>query len=91
MIVGTASAGPRTVAAAWYAPGLTGWRRAADARPGALDGPGNRAMNAVSATGRGFVAVGAAGDSPGRLAVGHRPDVDAGDAGAARGRGQRRP
>jgi hypothetical protein len=62
VIVGTASAGPRTVAAAWYAPGRTGWRRAADARPGALDGPGNRAMNAVSATGRGFVAVGAAGD-----------------------------
>jgi len=64
VIVGTASAGPRTVAAAWYAPGLTGWRRAADARPGALDGPGNRAMNAVSAVGRGFVAVGAAGDRP---------------------------
>jgi hypothetical protein len=64
VIVGTASTGPRTVAAAWYAPGLTGWRRAADARPGALDGPGNRAMNAVSATGRGFVAVGAAGDRP---------------------------
>jgi hypothetical protein len=64
VIVGTASAGPRTVAAAWYAPGRTGWRRAADARPGALDGPGNRAMNAVSATGRGFVAVGAAGDRP---------------------------
>jgi len=64
VIVGTASVGPRTVAAAWYAPGLTGWRRAADARPGALDGPGNRTMNAVSATGRGFVAVGAAGDRP---------------------------
>jgi hypothetical protein len=64
VIVGTASTGPRTVAAAWYAPGLTGWRRAADARPGALDGPGNRAMNAVSAVGRGFVAVGAAGDRP---------------------------
>ena len=64
VIVGTESTGPRTVAAAWYAPGLTGWRRAADARPGALDGPGGRAMNAVSATGRGFVAVGAAGDRP---------------------------
>jgi len=66
VIVGTESTGPRTVAAAWYAPGLTGWRRAApaDAQPGALDGPGNRAMNAVSAVGRGFVAVGAAGDRP---------------------------
>jgi hypothetical protein len=64
VIVGQASTGPRTVAAAWFAPGLTGWRRAADARPGALDGPGNRAMNAVSATGRGFVAVGAVGDRP---------------------------
>ena len=64
VIVGTASAGSRTVATAWYAPGLTGWRRAADARPGALDGPGNRAMNAVTAVGRGFVAVGAAGQLP---------------------------
>jgi len=64
VIVGKASTGPRTVAAAWYAPGLTGWRRAADARPGALDGAGNRAMNAVSATSRGFVAVGAAGARP---------------------------
>ena len=64
VIVGTESAGSRTVAAAWYAPGLTGWRRAADAGPGALDGPGNRAMNAVTATGRGFVAVGVAGDRP---------------------------
>ena len=64
VIVGHASVGRRTVAAAWYAPGLTGWRRAADARPGALDGPGNRMMNAVSATRRGFVAVGAAGAHP---------------------------
>ncbi len=64
VIVGKASAGPRTVAAAWYAPGLTGWRRAADARPGALDGPGDRAMSAVSATGRGFVAAGAVGPRP---------------------------
>ncbi len=64
VIVGEASTGSRTVAAAWYAPGLTGWRRAADARPGALDGAGNRAMNAVSATSRGFVAVGAVGARP---------------------------
>jgi len=64
VIVGHASTGTRTVAAAWYAQGLTGWRRAAGARPGALEGPGNRAMNAVSATSRGFVAVGAAGERP---------------------------
>jgi hypothetical protein len=64
VIVGKASAGSRTVAAAWYAPGLRGWRRADGTRPGALDGPGNRAMNAVSATGRGFVAVGAVGARP---------------------------
>jgi hypothetical protein len=64
VIVGQASAGRGTVAAAWYAPGLRGWRRAADTRPGALDGPGNRAMNAVSATSRGFVAVGAVGARP---------------------------
>jgi hypothetical protein len=64
VIVGQVSTGSRTVAAAWYAQGLTGWRRAADARPGALDGPGNRAMNAVSATSRGFVAVGAVGQRP---------------------------
>jgi hypothetical protein len=64
VIVGQASDGPRTVAAAWYAPGLRGWRRAADTRPGALDGPGNRAMNAVSASSRGFVAVGAVGARP---------------------------
>ena len=64
VIVGQESTGSRTVAAAWYAGGLTGWRRAADAVPGALDGPGNRAMNAVSATSRGFVAVGAVGQRP---------------------------
>ncbi|HEX4092078.1 MAG TPA: hypothetical protein VHZ33_25465 [Trebonia sp.] len=64
VIVGQASAGRRTVAAAWYAPGLTGWRRASAARPGALDGAGNRAMNAVTAAGGGFVAVGAAGTHP---------------------------
>jgi hypothetical protein len=64
VIVGHASDGARTVAAAWYAPGLTGWRRAADAQAGALDGPGNRAMSAVTATARGFAAVGAVGARP---------------------------
>jgi hypothetical protein len=64
VIVGHASVGARTVAAAWYAPGRTGWRRASDARPGALDGPGNRVMSAVTATSRGFAAVGAVGARP---------------------------
>jgi hypothetical protein len=64
VIVGHASVGARTVAVAWYAPGRTGWRRASNARPGALDGPGNRVMSAVTATGRGFAAVGAVGARP---------------------------
>jgi hypothetical protein len=64
VIVGHAPAGQRTVAAAWYAPGLTGWRRASDAQLGALDGPGNRLMTAVTATSGGFAAVGAVGAHP---------------------------
>ena len=64
VIVGHASVGARTVAAAWYAPNLTDWRRATDARAGALDGRGNRAMSAVTATSRGFAAVGAVGARP---------------------------
>jgi hypothetical protein len=64
VIVGHASVGPRMIAAAWYAPGRAGWRRAADARPGALDGAGNRIMTAVTATSMGFTAVGAAGGDP---------------------------
>ena len=64
VIVGHETAGGRTVAAAWYAPGLTGWVRAADAQAGALDGQGDRQMDAVTATARGFVAVGAAGPRP---------------------------
>jgi len=64
VIVGHASVGARTVAAAWYAPGRTGWRRVTDAQPGALAGPGNRVMSAVTATSRGFAAVGAVGARP---------------------------
>jgi hypothetical protein len=64
VIVGHAAVGARTVAAAWYAPGLAGWRRAAGVQPGALEGPGNRAMNAVTATSAGFAAVGAVGARP---------------------------
>jgi hypothetical protein len=64
VIVGRQQAGGRTVAAAWQATGLTGWQRAADARPGALDGAGDRQMNAVTATAAGFTAVGSAGTRP---------------------------
>lgn len=64
VIVGHQTAGGRTVAAAWQAAGLTGWQRAGDAQPGALDGTGARAMNAVAATAKGFVAVGFAGTRP---------------------------
>ena len=64
VIVGHESAGGRTIAAAWQATGLTGWQRAAGAQPGALDGAGNRQLNAVTATRQGFVAVGSAGSRP---------------------------
>ncbi len=57
-------AGPdRRVAAAWWSAGVTGWQRAGDAAPGALDGAGiSRQMLAVTAVAAGFVAVGSAGD-----------------------------
>jgi hypothetical protein len=64
VIVGRQQAGGRTVAAAWQAAGLTGWQRAADARPGALDGASGSQMNAVTATPAGFAAVGSAGTHP---------------------------
>jgi hypothetical protein len=64
VIVGHETSGGRTVAAAWYAPGLTGWLRGGDAHPGALDGAGDRLMNAVTATAEGFAAVGAVGPRP---------------------------
>jgi hypothetical protein len=55
----------RTVAAAWWSAGLSGWARAGDAGNGDLDGPGGpRQMVAVTASGRGFVAVGSAGGRP---------------------------
>jgi hypothetical protein len=64
----------RTVAAAWWSAGLSGWRRAGVASPGgsggksragaaaALNGAGNEQMNAVTATAGGFAAVGSHGD-----------------------------
>jgi hypothetical protein len=53
----------RTVAAAWWSAGLTGFQRAQDATPGALDGASvSRQMLAVTASAKGFVAVGSAGN-----------------------------
>ena len=65
VIVGHQSAGDSgtAVAAAWYAPGLTGWRPAT-VDHGAAGSAGGQAMNAVTATARGFVAVGATGTRP---------------------------
>jgi len=60
VIVGRESAGGRMVAAAWYAPGLTGWQAAATAQPAS----GDSQLNAVTATGKGFAAVGSAGTHP---------------------------
>ena len=90
MIVGhQAGRAPATVAAAWYAPGLTGWRRAAVAGPGASTAQATRSMNAVTATARGFVAVGAAGTRPAAWLSADRPDLAAGQRSRARGRGAR--
>lgn len=62
VIVGHRSVGDAgtTVATAWYAPNLTGWQPAAI--PASDDGAAT--MNAVTATARGFAAVGATGTSP---------------------------
>ena len=63
VIVGYQFSQGRPIAAAWRSPGLTGWRRAGDASPGALDGAAAQ-MLAVTASPRGFVAVGWDGDQP---------------------------
>lgn len=61
VIVGRRPAGRSgTVAVAWYAQGLTGWHPAAITTAG----QDAAAMNAVTATAHGFVAVGATGTSP---------------------------
>jgi hypothetical protein len=57
VIVGHQLTGGRTVAAAWNAPSGTNWQRAAIALPAT----GNSQATAVTATGKGFVAVGSAG------------------------------
>jgi hypothetical protein len=64
VIVGAQSSGGHTAAAAWYSASLTGWQRADDAQGGALDGSGNRQMNAVVATAKGFAAVGSVAADP---------------------------
>ena len=51
----------RGSAVAWYAPGLTGWRRAAVGEAG---GGHSSAIDAVAATARGFAAAGSAGANP---------------------------
>ena len=62
VIVGhRAAPGGAATAAAWYAPGLTGWRAAA-ITPKSRQG--QTLMSAVTATARGFAAVGAAGTRP---------------------------
>jgi hypothetical protein len=65
VIVGHQQAGRSgAVAAAWYAPGLSGWRRAVISGQGQQAASGAQLMSAVTATGRGFTAVGSAGPSP---------------------------
>ena len=69
VIVGHQSAGRggATVAAAWYAPGLSGWRSAtvtgSTVTGSTGTGPGQQMMSAVVATTGGFAAVGSAGTS----------------------------
>jgi hypothetical protein len=63
-IVGWQLTGGHTVAAAWSAPSLTGWRRAVSAQAGALDGAGDRRMTAVAVAAKGFVAAGSTGAHP---------------------------
>jgi hypothetical protein len=65
VIVGREVSGGRTIAAAWWSAGLTGWQRAAGAAPGALDQTGaDHQMLAVTGTSGGFAAVGSTGTHP---------------------------
>jgi hypothetical protein len=54
----------RVVAAAWWSAGLSGWARGTSASVGDLDGPGARQMDAVTAAGTGYVAVGSLRRAP---------------------------
>jgi hypothetical protein len=62
VIVGRQVRGGHTTAAAWWSTGLTGWRRVGSAN--ALSGAESRQMDAVTAVGAGFAAVGSDGASP---------------------------
>jgi hypothetical protein len=62
VIVGYQSVAGRTIAAAWWSAGLTGWQRAAVSAGNA--GGASRQMLAVTADPGGFVAVGSAGTAP---------------------------
>ena len=65
VIVGHQSTGGSAATpAAWYAPGLTGWHSAAVTQQGQQGASGDQMMNAVTATARGFTAVGATGTLP---------------------------
>ena len=65
VIVGSQLVTPaRTIAAAWWSAGLTGWLRAGDAVAGAPDGTGSSQMLAVTATADGFLAVGSHSSRP---------------------------
>jgi hypothetical protein len=65
VIVGHRPAGVGPAAAAWYAAGLTGWQPAAFSGAAAPAGQqSGQMMNAVTATARGFTAVGASGTRP---------------------------
>jgi hypothetical protein len=61
VIVGRQSVAGRTIAAAWYAAGLTGWHRSAINTP---QNGSSQQMLAVTAGPHGFVAVGSAGNAP---------------------------
>jgi hypothetical protein len=68
-VTATGSSTNRTIAAAWWSAGLTGWERAGDAAAGALEGGAGSAgsgaseqMLAVVARSGGFVAVGSDGN-----------------------------
>jgi len=64
VIVGHRTAGASGAAAAWYSPSLTGWRSAGITQQAQQGASGGQIMNAVTATSRGFAAVGASGTSP---------------------------
>jgi hypothetical protein len=63
VIVGYQTVAGRTVAAAWYSAGLTGWQRAGGAISSSGAPEASQRMLAVTAGPRGFVAVGSSGNA----------------------------